>query len=177
MTAKDREISEKIGVTCSAVSYWRAVHHIPAVTSAAYADLPLPIIPINTPAECGVLRTEKYMDLYQNGFMDGEIARIFDVSNRAVLEWRERRGLKPHHMDDMEASLSLLYPKIEVLYFEGLNDQEISKRLKIHPIIVAEWRIIQGLPEMWNEPEYPKDEESLYCDGKFLEIIIQKPLF
>lgn len=84
------------------------------------------------------------------------------------------------------------YSRFMELYGEGHTDKEISNELSIPPVLVCQYRSNRNLPAN-NPPAHvvsrfewknlkqhitpeDKDDESLFCDGDFLEQLMQKPI-
>ncbi len=119
--------------------------------------------------------------LYAKGMVDGDIGRAVGIEEGAVFQWRKRNTLPPNGEPGgarrRRESLDMLWADIEEYYFAGLSDDEIAKKMHIIPYIVARWRKIMCLPEVWDVKKViQKDAESLFCDREFLEEICRKPI-
>jgi transposase-like protein len=160
----DSQIADAAQTTFGVVSYWRTKRQLPKNNSP---------------------RTESYTVLYGMGMVDNDIARIMHVNNNVVCDWRHRRGLPSNgyvgspRIKKSQEAIEKLYSKIEKLYFRGYGDAGIADKLKINKSMVVRWRNIYGLPKVWdwsNSEFMNKDPESLYCDEKFIEKIVNNNL-
>lgn len=121
-----------------------------------------------------------YEELYTKGMTDGQIAEIVGVHKTSVTNWRERRNLPANgkigyqHCDVRKNDK--LYAKIEKWYFRRLTDEQVARKAHTSASFVADWRIKYGLPPVWDwsNANFMKDPESLYCDGAFLERLLDK---
>lgn len=104
--------------------------------------------------EVGMIRAQRYQQLYDQGLNDYEIAEeIGDITFNDVEMWRSRNdlpriGLHPKMYWQYEA---------QKLYNEGLNDTEISARVGKTIRSVQNWRHKNELP-----PNDPRGRKRKY---------------
>lgn len=129
----DGEIAREVGVTVSAVGYWRRSRGLPP----------------NRPRgrRGGRLSPEEErirMVLYKRGLSDYAIGKILGRSRTCIRAWRLKKGLPPNRRP------SRLTPEEEArrreLYEFGYTDSEIAKELGTTVGAIAQWRRRRGLP-------------------------------
>jgi len=123
----DREIARRLGLTHSAIRYWRLSRGLPTNPRLALE--------------------EERLRLYQEGLSDGEIAKRLGCPRSTIQGWRQRRGLPPNYPPHYGKYLSDEEEEQRMrLYRQGLNDREIAERLGLTTRAIHLWRRRRGLP-------------------------------
>ena len=134
---------------------------------------------------------DRAVHLYEKGYTCEWISQRIGVSDQKVRIWLKERGVclrrgpagRSHTYD---------YSRLMNLYNAGYRDIEISRELSIPPVTIQQYRRRRNLPAnnlplnvasramCKNLKEHvtieDKDDESLFCDGDFLEELLQKPI-
>ena len=103
---------------------------------------------------------ERRLNLYKQGFSDGEIAEKVGVKVSTIRSWRLKRELSPNHKRGGSLKLSEQLKRLS-LYFKGLTDRELSEKLGISTFTVKHWRRSMELP-----PNRPINT-CIICGKKF----------
>lgn len=124
--------------------------------------------------------------LYEQGLNDREISEQTDAHKCTIAKWRHKNNLPPlsHHRINGDEETT-----IRQLHSEKMSDTRIAKVINRQVCTVSHWRRAHGLEahhECWfhpkpientDEEEPPwQDPESLYCDGEFLEKLMNRPI-
>ena len=129
----------------------------------------------------------RFRELYDTGMSDKDIGAALGIPRHNIMCHRYYLGLSVNNV-----KIKYNYTKAKKLYDRGYRDTDICKILGIPPESFSSWRKNRNLPannppkcvvarhdwkdlsKMINETD--KDKDSLFCDGDFLEQLLQKPI-
>jgi len=136
----DREIATSVGIKKNAIWYWRKRNNLPPNIHSP---------PHTITKEEHELR----LSLYNQGLLDGEIAKAVGLSTPAIWYWRKKNNLPPNVSKFNR--LSEADAKRRELYDQGLTDKEIAKNLSVTLCTIIAWRNRRGLkPHPPPKPNY-----------------------
>ena len=93
---------------------------------------------------------KKCLELYKKGESDQYIASVLNLNPNTVWKWRKRNGLIKPTLRGRNPDLSLNKLCMS-LYEDGLNDDEIARRIQLSPISIMKWRKEHNLPLLCNK--------------------------
>ena len=105
---------------------------------------------------------KKFLDLYNNGVSDDEIASIFNVTKNKIVTYRKNLKLLSQTDRKRQENKKLFLE----LYNQGFNDTEISNKLNINHVTIKNWREDLNLPSNF---KYTRS----FNTNKFLELYNQ----
>lgn len=89
-----------------------------------------------------VLDKQVFLDLYNKGLNDEDLARELNVSKSTIQKTRKHLNLVANLQKEREEKLE----EFKELYKKGLNDTEISRILNVNNVTVHYWRKKYNLP-------------------------------
>lgn len=162
----DYEIAEVLGISKAAA--WKIRNELELPPHLPWGRLP-------------TIDLEELKRLHHAGLPDPEIAECMQCSLRTITNNKRLLGLASN-----KSSYNL---KIRELYEAGLSDRQIARKLSSTKVNISAWRRYHKLPAndrddaildvaVAEQPEEPiqRDPESLFCDGEFLEQLLEKPV-
>lgn len=94
-----------------------------------------------------MINQEKFLELYNNGVHEKEIAKELSVSTSTIRRWRLKYGLKPNNPNSNKYSFESTKDQIAKLHQEGLSDTQIADNIGCRAANVAIWRNKLKLPK------------------------------
>ena len=89
----------------------------------------------------------EFMELYNEGLNDKEIAEKLDVKYHYIRNLRLRNNLISNNFKIQQDN----YKRVQELYMLGYSDYQIAKEVKLSQVTICKWREKNGLPPN-NEP-------------------------
>ena len=129
--------------------------------------------------------------LWNNGYRDGEIAKVMSVKSSTIGCWRRRYGIPSNRKNQLHRfnEHTVNYDAVQQAYRAGKSDPQIAREAGCSPESVYKWRLKHDLPENYKrgnpgallEGYVPDDTakpwvdpESLFCDTSFLKELVGK---
>jgi hypothetical protein len=122
----DRSMSEQLGDNYKTIAAWRYRRGLPCINRSPRKSVVL----------LDAQEDKKRLTLYQQGYLDGEIAQKRHCSVNNICAWRHRRGLSTNQKDP--EFYRRKYRKMMKLYVNGHVDHEIAEMCKLSTSSV--WR-------------------------------------
>lgn len=137
------------------------------------------------------INPEEFKRLWENGTSSKEIARNLGILENTIWYYRQKYDLPPRKPGGKKTicrKVDVDLEEFKKLFNEGVSLPEICRCLGISKNRYDNIRKQLGLPERkagrktvntvtgrTNDTQvFVQDEESLYCDGNFLEKLLQK---
>jgi transposase-like protein len=112
----------------------------------------------------------KFMELYEKGLNDSEIAREIGCTKSCANKWRTDQKLPTKYKRPFKYNLN---GEFQALYNQGYTDWKIARKLGCTDGIVWKWRQVNNLPNLAPPPKSrpPVDLTSRFNFREYVEIL------